>query len=57
VIATFIPGGGWQWHVLAWVLAMLILVPWSIVDLRRIYREEWLDILLDDTGCPIAGTV
>ena len=41
VIATFIPGSGWIWHLIAWILAALILVPWSIMDLRRIRRDEW----------------
>lgn len=53
VAAIFIPGGGWVWHLAAWMLAALILVPWSIVDLWRIYREEWADIPLDDQGHPL----
>ncbi len=53
VIATFIPGGGWIWHLIAWILAALILVPWSIVDLWRIHRDEWVDIPLDDEGHPL----
>lgn len=57
VIGTFIPGNGWIWYLLAWATALLILVPWSIMDLRRIRREEWIDIPLDDQGCPLPGTV
>ncbi len=57
VIATFIPGGGWIWHLLAWALAILVLVPWSIIDLRRIHKDEWVDIPLDSEGHPLAGTV
>lgn len=53
VIATFIPGGGWIWHLIAWILAALILVPWSIVDLWRIRQDEWVDIPLDDEGHPL----
>lgn len=56
-IATFIPGGGWMWHLIAWILAALILIPWSILDLRRIYREEWMDIPLDDQGHPASDIV
>ena len=52
VIATFIPGNGWIWHLIAWIVAALILIPWSIIDLRRIYRDEWVDIELDDEGHP-----
>ncbi len=54
--ATFIPGGGWIWHLLAWLLAALILIPWSIFDLRRIYQEQWSDILLDEQGHPLPAT-
>jgi len=53
VIGTFIPGGGWIWHLSAWLLAALVLVPWSIIDLRRIYKDEWTDIPLDDEGHPL----
>ncbi len=56
-VATFIPGGGWIWHLAAWIVAALILIPWSILDLRRIYREDWADILLDDEGHPLLGAV
>ena len=53
--AIFIPGGGWMWHLLAWIVAALILIPWSIMDLRQIYRDEWVDIPLDDQGHPLSG--
>jgi hypothetical protein len=55
VIATFIPGGGWIWHLIAWIVAALILIPWSILDLRRIQKEEWVDIPLDEHGHPLPG--
>jgi hypothetical protein len=42
--ATFIPGGGWAYYLIAWGLAAAILVPWSIYDLIRIRRERWDDI-------------
>lgn len=42
--ATFIPGGGWAYYLIAWGLAAAILVPWSIYDLVRIRRERWDDI-------------
>ncbi|MBE2294922.1 MAG: hypothetical protein IAF00_08215 [Phycisphaerales bacterium] len=57
VVATFIPGNGWIWYLIAWILAALILIPWSIVDLRRIYRDEWMDIPLDDMGHPLPDTI
>lgn len=49
-VATFIPGSGWTYYLLAWALASLILIPWSIIDLVRINRERWDDIEL--TGAP-----
>jgi len=44
--ATFIPGGGWNYYLIAWGLAALVLIPWSIVDLVRIRREHWEDMEL-----------
>lgn len=55
VVATFIPGDGWMWHLLAWLVAALTLIPWSIVDLRRIAKDEWVDIPLDEHGDPLSG--
>jgi hypothetical protein len=42
-IATFIPGGGRDYYLVAWGLAAAVLVPWSILDLMRIRREHWED--------------
>ena len=42
--ATFIPGGGWQYYLFAWAFAALVLIPWSILDLVRIRREQWDDM-------------
>ena len=42
--ATFIPGGGWTYYLVAWGMAAAILVPWSIHDLIRIRRERWDDL-------------
>ncbi len=44
--ATFIPGGGWHYYLVAWALAALVLIPWSIVDLIRIRADQWQDIEL-----------
>ncbi|PWV61775.1 hypothetical protein C7443_105208 [Plasticicumulans acidivorans] len=46
--ATFIPGGGWTWYIAAWAAAALVIIPWSLLDLRRIRREEWNDIILPE---------
>ena len=45
-VAIFIPGGGWNYYLVAWALAALILIPWSIVDLVRIRRDDWVDMEL-----------
>lgn len=42
--ATFIPGGGWEYYLYAWALAAIVIIPWSIVDLVRIYKDEWVDV-------------
>lgn len=42
--ATFIPGGGWHYYLIAWALAALVLIPWSILDLIRIRTDHWQDI-------------
>ena len=44
--ATFIPGGGWTYYIIAWALAALVLIPWSILDLIRIRRDQWDDMEL-----------
>ena len=46
--ATFIPGGGWGYYVIAWALAAIVLIPWSILDLIRIRRDQWDDMELPE---------
>ncbi len=46
--ATFIPGSGWAYYLMAWALAALVLIPWSILDLLRIGRDQWEDIELTE---------
>lgn len=50
--AIFIPGGSWLWYLMAWLVAAAIIIPWSIMDLRRISRDTWVDIPLDAAGQP-----
>jgi hypothetical protein len=40
--ATFYTTGIKAW-VITWVAMAVILIPWTIYDLVRIYREEWHD--------------
>lgn len=42
--ATFIPGGGLVYYLIAWGAAAAVLIPWSILDLVRIARDEWVDM-------------
>ncbi|HXH03807.1 MAG TPA: hypothetical protein VNN09_10875 [Candidatus Competibacteraceae bacterium] len=55
--ATFIPGGGWQYYLVAWALAALVIIPWSILDLVRIRREQWQDTVIPEPGTPPARDV
>jgi hypothetical protein len=48
VAATFIPGGGIDYYLVAWALGAAIIIPWSILDLVRIRRDEWVDIPIED---------
>lgn len=41
--ATFIPGSGLSYYLIAWAAAGLILVPWSIYDLIKISKDSWVD--------------
>jgi hypothetical protein len=43
---TPLPGGGWTCYIIAWALAALVLIPWSILDLIRIRRDQWDDMEL-----------
>ncbi len=44
---AFIPGDGWFWYLVAWGLAVLVIVPWSIMDIMRIRRETWHDVTIN----------
>jgi len=40
--ATFY-GRGWQAWLITWAITAAILIPWTLYDLLRIYREDWHD--------------
>ncbi len=44
-VATFF-GAALQPWLLTWAAAALIIIPWSIYDLLRIYREPWQDVTI-----------
>ena len=46
--ATFIPGGGWDYYIIAWALAAAVIIPWSIWDLIKIRRDEWVDVVIEE---------
>jgi hypothetical protein len=50
----FIPESHWGWYWLAWAGAALIIVPWTIVDLVRIYRERWEDVVIEQENASVA---
>ena len=43
VIGTFFPTDI-NYYLAFWAFAAAILIPWSIWELRRIYRDTWLDM-------------
>lgn len=45
-IATFFPGRGVDHWLVAWAVAALILIPWSIRSLIRVRRDTWEDVTL-----------
>jgi hypothetical protein len=48
IAAAFIPGGGWQYYLLAWAVAAAIIIPWSVWDLVRIFRDDWQDVQIEE---------
>ncbi|MEJ2645838.1 MAG: hypothetical protein P8180_13120 [Gammaproteobacteria bacterium] len=42
--ATFIPHGRHHYYLIAWALGVLVLVPWSVIDILRIRRDQWQDM-------------
>ena len=51
-VATFFPGKGLTYYLATWALFAAILIPWSIIDLRRINRDEWHDVVIE-SGEPV----
>ena len=46
--ATFIPGGGWEYYLIAWALAAIVIIPWSIMDLLKIRKDTWEDVVVEE---------
>lgn len=53
-VATFIPGKGLTYYLIAWAVAALILIPWSILDLIKIAKDDWQDmeIVIEEHAAP-----
>ena len=47
VAANFIPAQV-GYFLAVWALGILVIVPWSLVDLVRIHRETWPDLTVTD---------
>lgn len=45
-IATFFPGKGIGPWLVAWAVAVAVIIPWSIWSLYRIYTDTWEDTVL-----------
>lgn len=48
-VGTFY-GNQWQLWIATGGVVALILIPWSLLDLYRIYRENWQDITIEGTN-------
>jgi len=46
VVATFFPPDLIYYRAY-WVVAAIVLVPWTLLALRRIYREDWNDVQIE----------
>jgi type VI protein secretion system component VasK len=51
-VGTFFPGRGIMPWLTAWGLGLAVIVPWSLLSIARIRREDWPDIALPDTNAP-----
>jgi len=51
VVATFFSTSLLAW-IVTWALSALIIIPWTIVDLLRIRREDWQDIIVEKETTP-----
>ena len=48
-VAIFFPASGWTHYIISWLMAVVVIVPWSIWDLINIYKkEEWVDVPIED---------
>ena len=48
VVAGTFYGTNVNYWLVTWVVCALILVPWSLFDVIRIYREPWQDVTVEE---------
>lgn len=48
VVATYYGSESLQHWLITWLVVVLIVVPWSIVDLLRIRKLDWPDQIIED---------
>jgi len=46
LVAALFPGEGWNPWYIAWAVAALAIIPWSLWSLARIRRDRWEDVHL-----------
>ena len=46
VVATFFSTSVMAW-IITWALLAAIMIPWTIIDLVRIQREDWQDMVVE----------
>ncbi|NOY66998.1 MAG: hypothetical protein GXP13_06275 [Gammaproteobacteria bacterium] len=47
--AIFIPKDSVNYYLAIWAVSVLIIVPWSIVDLWRIRKDDWQELEIEKT--------
>jgi len=50
VVAGTFYGTNVNYWLATWVVCALVLVPWSLFDVIRIFKEQWQDILVEETN-------
>ncbi len=50
VVAGTFYGTNVDYWLVTWVVFALILVPWSLLDVMRIFKEQWQDTLVEEAA-------
>jgi len=50
VVAGTFYGTNVNYWLVTWVVCALVLVPWSLFDVFRIYKEKWLDVTIEEAS-------